>query len=211
METFEHKLARVKTIKLICATIVVATFALAQTHHQQDVVRRADLYKSEVDTLVAHAKDSLLIFVKEPDTDSLIRITDTHRWPDEVELTCNMFFDTKGRLVYYCEIPFSKSGDWYAEFQHYFDTTGSVLLVVSAVSSFNSGCTEILRQRKKSYYDTKGKLISTSSSLTDKDFNPVSTKDCYFNYDFPVTVYPSVQQLPVRVRQSIARARNVAR
>lgn len=198
-------------MKLICVRIVVASFPLAQTHHQQDVVRSADLYKSEIDTLVARAQDSLLIFVKIPDKDSLIRITDTHRWPDEVELTYNIFFDSKGMLVFYNEIPFSKSGDWYAEFQHYFDTKERVTLVVSSVSSFNSGCTEILRQRKKSYYDTNGKLVSASTSLTDKDFNPVSSRDCYFNYDFPVTVYPSVQHLPVSVRQALARARNAAR
>lgn len=198
-----------KTLILIILIAFCSGTNIIGQSKEEDLVNRINKYAAEIDTLARHNKLSLLIFAKISEKDSLIQIVDPNKWPDGIESSYNLFYDATGKLVLYLEIPFSQSGDWYAEYRHYFDSHGRIVLFDYSISSFSSGCTEILRQERKYFYAENGLVADSLTTLKDKDYKEVSAKNCSMNYDFPYIIYSNVYALPDLIQKKIRYIRGV--
>ncbi len=186
----------------ILATVLFLVPCVATGQYETSIndTSSIDTYAAGVDTLVA--KKKVQVFAKVPGKKALIAISKQSDFPENTEISYNVYVNKEGNLLYYFESPVSESGDWDMVVEHYFRSNGTLALVVYSVSGFNSVCTKIMRQEMKFYFDENYSCIGTSSWLTDKDHKQISAEGCTFNYKFPFTFYPTVWQLPETLRKA---------
>lgn len=89
-----------------------------------------------------------------------------------------ILFDSRGSPLMHSETPESESGDWDAELTHFFDSTGRTMLYEVVISSFGTGCAEILREHKRVYYDSTFRVLRDTVTFADGDGRPIATSDC---------------------------------
>lgn len=87
--------------------------------------------------------------------------------------------DENEKIIKHEVEPTSESGDWAASFTHYFDNEGRTILFEFYSGSFNSGCADVLKIRRKYYYDENFKLVKKTETYSDKDGTQVKNiKQC---------------------------------
>ena len=190
-------------IRLAQIILIAVSIASAQSDTGRVTVPSIIKYVADIDSLIQRNPKRLEMFAKIHGKTPLVVVRKGADWPEETEVSYNVFRDRAGHVVYFCETPTSESGDWNMVCEHYFNSDGDVLLYRYFVSGFNSDCTEILRQEFKLFFDSNFNLIGKESALTDKDFKPISAEGCEFNYKFPFQVYPEIDDLPSPVRQAL--------
>ncbi len=89
--------------------------------------------------------------------------------PEDSLFMAYILKNTDGKALMHEIDPTSQSGDWSASFTHYFDDQERTIMFEFYSGSFNSRCTDILKIRKKYYFDENFSLIKDVVTYTDKD------------------------------------------
>lgn len=148
----------------------------------------------EIENQVAINKKELIVLVKITGKTELQMVIDEN-WAERIESTYNILKDSDGHIIYAFESPFSESGDWDLEIEHYFDTHGRLIAFEKRLAYFNSICTQGMAVEKQiDLYDNNYSVIRTIKTLTDADGNLLSEKDCVNNYDRNIDRYATVAE-----------------
>lgn len=146
---------------------------------------------AEVDTMREKSPDRLKMWAKVPGDSALVFVKDTASWPDEMEWGMNSWTDPQGRPIAFAEWPFSETGDEFGEGTHWFDEQGRTVAFEMHVSSFTSGCTEIVRDTRRTLYDPSSfRALSTDTVHTDADGKPIPA-DCQGQGDWTDVIRPA--------------------
>lgn len=142
------------------------------------------------------------MFVAELPDDLFVRIKMADTLPDSAVNSYAIVRDNAGRIVRVTVAPVSESGDWYMESSHYFDTTGSTIVVRRQASFFN-GCTLPagdstvgVRETVSAYFDPKHRLLRRTfvRTLFD-DTIPAPTDNCNESFQVVYPIYPTIDSL----------------
>ena len=166
------------TASLDTASPVVAPVAASRSLTYASVAEIDARVDSIEKYLTAH-RDELRLFARlSSDSTRLVAVKDSSSWPENSDASYNILSDSLGRMLFYSEMPVSESGDWFEVMTHYFAPDGRTILYDYKISGFSSGCTRILRERKRFYYDPGFLLLRQDSSYTDGEGKHIDAKDC---------------------------------
>jgi hypothetical protein len=160
--------------------------------------------KARVDSIDRYLKEHpgrLKVYAAVEGGNALIPVKDSTAWPENVEASINILADSAGTVLLHREMPTSESGDWFAAISHYLAPDGRTIYYEFEISSFSSGCTEILRETKRLYFDPTFAVLKEELSFADKDWNPISPpspEECLRRSDSAPPAARSVAQLKVR-------------
>ena len=137
-------------------------------------------------------------------TKNLIQFRHTTNPPDSATYDFYVIRDAKGRIAAVAELPVSQSGDWNLQSIHYFDTTGTTV-VVSRTASFFNGCTLAntdstigIREMVTSYFAPRHRLVKrTFVRTTFNDSTPAPTENCNESFQTAYPIYPNWDSLAV--------------
>jgi hypothetical protein len=175
-------------------SIQVNSAGILQLSSPPNSVDGIDKWVAAIDSSSRVDTNHFLIFVRLNKTDSIVQVF-RREWPEDIATTYNIYLGPEQKILKFVEVPFSESGDWAVRFIHYFDASGRTRLFVYTGSFFNSVCTEVLRERKESYFDTSFTKLRSVSGVYDKDWKPIDSTGCVFNYDFKYVVCPNIDSL----------------
>jgi hypothetical protein len=149
--------------------------------------------KMNIDNLESQNKLKLEVFVKEPNKETLTLVINEN-WPEIIETTYNVWKNENENIVKIGEFPFSESGDWEIEYEHYFDKKGRTFVFERNTSFFNSICAEgIAYEKITEFYNLDFNRIDRNYSLIDKNKTELKKENCEMNYDFPFEVYNNLK------------------
>lgn len=142
-----------------------------------------------------------MLIAELPD-DLFVRLKMADSLPDSAVNSYSIVRDNAGRIVRVTEAPVSESGDWYMESTHYFDTTGSTIVMRRQASFFN-GCTlpasdsiAGVRETVSSYFGPKHRLVRRTfvRTLFD-DTTSAPTDNCNESFQVVYPIYPTLDSL----------------
>lgn len=154
-----------------------------------DPVAAATRRVAEVDSLRQREPNGARLWARVPER-GLVAVRDTLSWPDELDTSINLWMDGEGRPAALVEMPMSESGDWFAEFTHWFDADGKTVAFEMSASSFSSGCTEIVRDTHRTLYGADFQPLRADSTHLDGDGRPLAA-DCQSIGDFSELARPA--------------------
>jgi hypothetical protein len=165
------------------------------------LVARLKLRRLAVDSLAVRDSQSILSFAHLPG-DTIAPVHSAAEWPESTDVSYWVFKDAAGRAIVAYESPHSESGDWFLLTTHYFDSTGSTVIVERHASFFN-GCWDEkgdsmmgIRETLTSYYDPKHRLAGREFVRTAFDTAiPAPTGNCNTMFQEPFPVYHTWQDL----------------
>lgn len=122
--------------------------------------------------------------------------------PDSAAVAYAILRDSAGRIRLVSASPLSESGDWLITETHYFDSTGSTIVMVRFASFFN-GCTIEatdstigIKEKATSYFDSQHRLIRRSFVRTTFDeTTPAPSENCNRSFRDFYEIYPSWDSL----------------
>jgi hypothetical protein len=160
---------------------------------------------ARVDSLEKYAAQHLAevrLYARMPNSQQLTAVKDSTAWPEGLEASYNLLSDSTGHILLYREMPYSESGDWFAVETTYFAPSGQAILYDFQISSFGSGCTQILRESRKVYMQPAAGIVKESRQFTDKDDKPVKPDSCERRSDVATTPKRNIGQflLPAGAR-----------
>lgn len=158
-------------------------------------IKNIEEYIESINELRSQDSLNLKIYVKLINNYTLVEIKDTKNWPDSIDYTLNIYFDAKGNPIIFGLYPYSESGDWDLNLEHYFDENENTIYFKYYLGFFNSICTEILREYKHFYFDKSFKLIHSKLEYYDIDNQPIDTSGCIFNYNFDFKYYKNYEEV----------------
>jgi hypothetical protein len=145
--------------------------------------------KAEIDNLQSKDKLKLEVFVKESNKENLTLVINEN-WPEIIETTYNVWKNEKGNIVKIGEFPFSESGDWEIEYEHYFDQNEKTYAFERNTNFFNNLCAEgVAYEKIIEFYNLDFNKVGRNYSLTDKNKTKLKKENCEMNYDFPFEIY----------------------
>lgn len=151
---------------------------------EQNIIESLKKQKAAIDTLFNRNSDKLLILVKLEDNQKLQRVLNL-KFPKNVEITYNILKDDFGKILTVYESPFSKSGDWFIIYKHYFDNNGKTFAFERQTNFFNSICTQgVAYETKTEFYDEDFKLLQNEYKLVNEKNEPLKKDSCQFPYNF---------------------------
>ncbi len=143
------------------------------------------------------------------ETNNAVTITQLKQMPEYVpEDSIFMVYvlnDEEGKILKHVVDPTSQSGDWSASFTHYFDKLGRTIMFEFYTGSFNSRCTDILRIRRKYYYDENFDLLKKSITYSDKDNKPIKNPERCDTYGIQreePRIYKSYKEIEAAINKS---------
>ena len=161
---------------------------------EPDIIDRLKYQKQIIDTLINLNKDKLIVLAKLTNN-SVPIIINNGNFPDNVDITYNIFKDSLGHILTISELPFSESGDWNIILTHYFDNTGKTFAFERQSIFFNSICTDgVAYESKTDFYDRDFKLIDKMYILADEKNKPLQRDNCQFPYDFKYNVSADINR-----------------
>lgn len=164
--------------------------AMQHPSTKKSLERTLKKLKDSIDKLVSSVDSGkIIVLVKLPNSSQLVRVIN-EKFPDDVEITYNIFRNQEGHIVFAGQAPESESGDWDIEYQSYFDKNGKLFAFERIAGFFNSECTkddDAAHETLVKYY-SNGKLIDSTYTLTDSKKRPLVKSKCVFNYDYPYTI-----------------------
>lgn len=134
--------------------------------------------------------------------DVFVNIASADSLPDGAERIYAITRDAGDRIVVVSEVPVSQSGDWYMVSDHYFDSTGSTIVMRRRASFFN-GCTLPkndstvgVSETVTSYFGAKHRLMRRTFVRTLFDGKtPAPTDDCNESFRIIYPIYPTLDSL----------------
>ena len=149
-----------------------------------------------IDAYMAVHHDQLKLFAQVADDSGLVSVRDSTSWPDEMEASYNIGFDSANRPLVHVEMPTSESGDWFEVVRHWFAPDGRTIFYEYRISAFGGGCGEILVETWRVFLDPAGGTLKESRSYTDENDKPVVADSCYRRSDDAPPPKRSVSELP---------------
>lgn len=162
-------------------------------------LEKLKIKKAQTDTLVSKNSLTLEILVKEPESDKLVVVVNEN-YPDEVEVTYNIWRNADGKILLVGEYPYSQSGDWDIGYEHYFDESGLTFSFQKRTNFFNSFCADgVAYENVVEYYDSSFNRLHQTYSLIDENKQNLKKEDCEFPYDYPYEVSNSLKDYLKRI------------
>jgi hypothetical protein len=152
-------------------------------------IAQIDAQVMAIDSIKGHLNQNLKVFCRLPESPKIIAIVDTTRWPEEIETTFNVIFDSTGRVVEFVEIPRTYDSAW--EVRYYYDEGGRLLRLQFHQTTPDAGqnCTAILREYIDEYFSGDGSILDSTCSFKDADYKPIDTAGCNLDRDTRIFVY----------------------
>jgi hypothetical protein len=122
----------------------------------------------------------------------IMSVFDPNNFPPDTEESIIIYTDHKNRILRSIEMPTSKSGDWFIVYEKYFDLEGNITAFYRHSSSFNRGCTEMLREDTYRFYDSNHNMLAEKKTFSDKDGKEISPVKCNLLYQFEYVVDETV-------------------
>jgi hypothetical protein len=152
--------------------------------------------------VMAKAHPSRTSIVAQLPDDLFVRAARADSLPDSAEKSYAIVRDAGGRIVAVSEAPESESGDWHVVSDHYFDPTGSTIVMQRRASFFN-GCTLPksdstvgISETATSYFGAKHRLIRRTFVRTLFDgTTPAPTENCNESFQIIYPIYPTLDSL----------------
>ena len=155
---------------------------------EPDILLRLKNQQAIIDSAISKKEFELKILVKEVGKAELTTVLN-EVWPDNVEITFNVWKDAKGDIKQIGEYPFSESGDWFIGYVHYFDNLGKTFAFERSTNFFNSICTDdIAFEKIIEYYNRDFNRVDRFYSLTNSEGQKLNEEACTFTYDYPYDV-----------------------
>lgn len=174
------------------STRIVTQGAPASDRDTVAIAARAD----SIDRYAAAHKDQVKLFAQVPGDSQLVPVKDSTAWPDSTETSYDIVFDSLHRPLLHVTSPTSESGDWTEEDAHYFGPDGRTILYDVKISSFGSGCGEVLREEKRVFLGPTGRIIHEARRFTDGNDKPINADTCYRRTDSVPPPRLSASDLP---------------
>jgi hypothetical protein len=204
-------------MKLLLRLIYISLFTLLVVNTQassQENQTKNQIIKS-IDTIILSIEGfekknfkKIKIF-EASENNNAVKITQLKQMPEYVpEDSIFMIYvlnDEEGKILKHEVDPTSQSGDWSASFTHYFDKLGRTIMFEFYTGSFNSQCTDILKIRRRYYYDDNFNLIKKSVTYSDKDNKPIKNPDRCETYGIQLEkpkIYKSNKDIEAAINKS---------
>ncbi|MGV3502922.1 MAG: hypothetical protein ACO1O1_04395 [Adhaeribacter sp.] len=158
----------------------------------QTLSRQLLLEKLHIDALTLDTLGPVQVFTKVAHQAAPVAVVG-RQYPKKLQAIYQVYQDSLGHILYLAESPYSETGDWDIVYRSYYDTQGRIFAFERTAGFYNSSCTEgALYEHLISFYDPRGRTISTERSYTDQNNTPVQGIPCAFPYNFPYEVVPDV-------------------
>ncbi len=136
----------------------------------------------------------LLLFAEtgEPDRKGpgeIVRVARVGTWPDDTVTSYIIVLDEKHRVRLFQESPVSFSGDWSLNLTYMFDEKGRTVAFQRFSGFFNSGCSEVARERSTEFFGVDGRRIARDYRLEDGNKKPLAPEGCEFPYRHEHRIY----------------------
>ncbi|HET8542390.1 MAG TPA: hypothetical protein VFL83_21130 [Anaeromyxobacter sp.] len=112
----------------------------------------------------------------------IVPVADPDSWPDDAATSWIVVLDERRRVRLLQESPVSWSGDWSLDLTHVFDAEGRTVAFQRFSGFFNSGCSEVARERSVAYFDGRGRRLAREWRLENGKRRLLSPKGCQFPY-----------------------------
>lgn len=176
-----------KTLLLLFASLWI--YISIPTDHLTEIKKK----KAEIDQYEFKHRNEIITFIKREGKGKLIK-TKTDEFPDDTEYVYNLLKDDSGHIALIEQIPYSRSGDWYVEWKHYFDANGKTFCFSNRQSVFNDDVKGgVAVDEMVDYYNPEFNKIDSKSRLTDKDDKTLERKKSEFDFrDYKYGIYKNV-------------------
>lgn len=176
-------------------------YVRARSAADSNLASQTERRSRAIDSL-ATADATRVMFLAELPDDLFVRLKMADTLPDSAVDSYAIVTDGASRIVRVTEVPVSESGDWYMESTHYFDTTGSTIVMRRHASFFN-GCTLPasdssvgVRETVSSYFGPKHRLVRRTFVRTlFNDTTPAPTDNCNESFQVVYPIYPTLDSL----------------
>lgn len=143
---------------------------------------------------VITAGPQLLLFAEigEPDRKRpgpIVRVPRLGAWPEDTATSYVVVLDDNRRVRLFQESPVSFSGDWTLDLTHVFDEDGRTVAFERSSRFFESGCSEVARERSTEIFDEAGRCMARDYRLEDGNEKPLDSKRCAFPYRDEYRIY----------------------
>lgn len=166
----------------------------------QTLARQLLLEKLHIDALSLDTLGSVQVFTKLAGQAVPVAVVN-RQYPKKFEALYQICHDSLGRIVYLAESPYSETGDWDIVYRSYYDARGRIFAFERTAGFYNSTCTAgALYEHLISFYDPRGRSISTERSYTDENNKAIQGIPCAFPYNFPYEVVPDVNAYCRKIR-----------
>jgi hypothetical protein len=172
--------------------LIILLFSLSSHLSISQELGQLQVAKEVYDSIRSANKNAQLIFTRTANN-KLIQVNQRN-WPKAILTTYNIFV-SQDRTLIIAVYPFSESGDWSREHRYYFDSTGRTFAYIHRLNSFNSICTEIMRQNTLFYYNQFSNELLKEYTITNKDGINLVDEDCIFNYPYEHQPYMNLEEL----------------
>jgi hypothetical protein len=180
---------------------VLYTRVRARSAADSSLAAQAERTSRAIDSL-AKSDEPRVMWIAELPDDLLVRLKMADTLPASAVGSYTIISDSASRIARVTKVPVTESGDWYMESTHYFDTTGSTIVMRRHASFFN-GCTFPandstvgVRETVSSYFDPTHRLVRRTfvRTLFD-DTTPAPTDDCNESFQIVYPIYPTLDSL----------------
>lgn len=159
-----------------------------------DILETLQQNKSKIDTIFNYSKDKIIELAKLEDRSEPVLIKNDNL-PDNVETSYTILKDSLGKIISVSESPFSKSGDWFMIFTHYFDNNGKTFAFERQTNFFNSICTDgVAYETITEYYNSDFGLVEKEYELTDENNKVLQKDSCQLPYEYKYTVSTNLEE-----------------
>ncbi len=186
-------------ILFLSLTLALALSSAVASAQDSNLVR-INNQVAAIEVIGQNLDQNFQIYCRIAGQDSLIRIHDTTNWPDSIQTTYNITFDSAGKIVKFLEMPFSETGDWDCEIVHYFDPNGRLIEFAFFYNTFAAGCTPVLHETRVQYFSDTGAPISDTRTYADSSYTSIDTVGCFIDDQFEYKVYRNVSELKASLR-----------
>jgi hypothetical protein len=138
------------------------------------------------------------VYIKTINSTQFIQLKDFSHFPDSVEETLNLYYDSSGKLKGFKDIPTSESGDYSNIITYYFNNDGNVIAYKTVSSFFGEDCSlpgTTITEKNFIYYGNSFKILKKEYSLT-SDKKTIDSSKCIFNYRIDDKIYKSISEIP---------------
>ena len=177
------------------------TTVAARDARDSELVTAETRQRNSIDSLGERGSVRALLAYSFPDGRIFIQ-RDSTDLPDSADMSYAILRDSAGRIRLVSASPLSESGDWLITETHYFDASGSTI-VMERFASFFNGCTIEatdstigVKEKATSYFDPQHRLIRRTFVRTRFDEStPAPVKDCNRSFQDLYRIYPSWDSL----------------
>jgi hypothetical protein len=149
---------------------------------------------SEIENVYKNDTTRIELYLKIDEKGFIKRVPNFDDVPDAFYSSYNVIKNKTGKIIYIAEYPQSESGDWFTQYENYFDDSGNLVSFIRKSSFFNGECAEVVCEESEYYYDSNHILVKKTYEITDDEGNPLDYTKCTFYYRNDYIIYQTLEE-----------------